>query len=129
VSLPGRLAPSLLLLPLLACCETAPGDDPHIDAFTASPTELRVGDPVDLLPRFTGGPGQVTSGRHYPVGPSAPGMLFTLIVGDGEREVRQELRLPLVYRHRLRSLTPSDNARVDHGAAGSSSPAGTSPEP
>ena len=125
MSLSGRLARSLALLPLLACGGSAPGDGPpRIESFSASPGEIRVGDPVELLPRFTGGPGRiepevgaVASGARIRVGPFPSGRLFTLVVGEGMAEVRQELRLPLVYRHRLRTLTPSDNARVDHGAA------------
>ena len=121
----GRLARCIVLLPLLGCGASAPGSDgPRIESFTASPAELRVGDPVELLPRFSGGParidpdvGPVASGSRYPVGPFAAGMTFTLVVGEPGHEVTQELRLPLVYRHRLRPLTPSDNARVDHGAA------------
>jgi hypothetical protein len=125
VSLAGRLIRCLVLLPPLACGGSAPrGDGPRIESFSASPAELRVGDPVELLPRFSGGPariepgvGPVTSGARYPVGPFASGMLFTLVVGEGAQELRAELRLPLVYRHRLRSLSPSANARADHGAA------------
>ncbi|HEY1904554.1 MAG TPA: kelch repeat-containing protein [Myxococcaceae bacterium] len=124
MSLPGRLLRCLLLLPLLACGGSAPGGDgPRIESFSASPAELRVGDPVELVPRFSGRPariepdvGPVSSGTRYPVGPFASGRTFTLVVGEGAEEVRAELRLPLVYRHRLRPLTPSDNARVDHGA-------------
>jgi hypothetical protein len=114
------------LLAFLACGDApAPGDGrPHIESFTASPAELRVGDPVELLPRFISSPariepdvGPVVTGARIPVGPFPSGMLFTLIVGDAGREVQQELRLPLVYRHRLKPITPSDNARADHGAA------------
>jgi len=126
VSLSCRLASSVFVLSLFACGEApAPGDGrPRIESFTASPAELRVGDSIELLPRFTGSPariepdvGPVVSGARIQVGPFPSGMLFTLIVGDGGHEVRQELRLPIVYRHRLRPLTPSDNARADHGAA------------
>lgn len=125
MSLSGRLVRCLVLLPLLACGGAAPGGDgPRIESFEADPAELRVGDPVELLPRFSGGPariepgvGPVSSGGRYPVGPFPSGMLFTLVVGEGAAEVHAELRLPLAYRHRLRPLTPSENARVDHGAA------------
>ncbi|HEY3586209.1 MAG TPA: kelch repeat-containing protein, partial [Myxococcaceae bacterium] len=126
MSLSGRLASSVVLLAVLDCGDAPiPGDgSPRIESFTASPAELQVGDPVELLPRFTGGParidpgvGPVLSGARIPVGPFASGRLFTLILGEAGHEVRQELRLPLVYRHRLRPLTPSDNARADHGAA------------
>lgn len=126
MSLADRL-PRLLavLFLLLACGGSAPGDGaPRIESFTASPGEMRVGDAVELLPRFNGAParidpdvGPVASGARVRVGPFPSGMLFTLVVGEDRAEVRRELRLPLVYRHRLRSLTPSDNARVDHGAA------------
>jgi len=110
---------------VLSCGPSGSGSDlAHIESFTASPAVLRVGDPVELLPRFVGatariepGVGAVESGKRYRVGPFGSGMLFTLVVGDGAQELRQELRLPLVYRHRLRPLTPSDYARVDHGAA------------
>jgi hypothetical protein len=126
VSLSGRLAFPVVLVVLLGCGDAhTPGDGrPRIESFTASPAELRVGDPIELLPHFTGGPariepdvGSVVSGARIRVGPFPSGMTFTLVVGDAGHEVREELRLPLVYRHRLRSLTPSDNARADHGAA------------
>ncbi len=124
MSSPGR-ALSVLLPAVLLACGAAPGSDgPRIASFTADPSELRVGDPVQLLPRFVGGPariepgvGPVTSGTPYQVGPYGSGMLFTLVVGEGAQEIRQELRVPLVYRHRLRPIDPSQNARVDHGAA------------
>src|SRR5262249_28193359 len=126
VSLSRRVASSVAVLVLFACGDApVPGDSsPRIESFTASSAELRVGDPIELLPRFTGAPariepdvGPVVSGARIPVGPFPSGMLFTLVVGDGGHEVRRELRLPLVYRHRLQPLTPSDNARADHGAA------------
>ena len=125
MSSPGRHVPLAALLCLLACGASPPGGEgPRIESFTASPAELRVGEAVELLPRFGGGAGRiepgvgpVSSGSRYPVGPFASGMLFTLVVGEPGHEVSQELRLPLLYRHRIRPLTPSNNARVDHGAA------------
>ncbi|MGZ6130879.1 MAG: kelch repeat-containing protein, partial [Myxococcaceae bacterium] len=124
-SLAHRASLLSLLVLLAACGSSEPGGPaPRIESFVSTPAELLVGDPVELVPRFAGseariepGVGPVTSGGRYRVGPFGSGMLFTLIVREGGTEARQELRLPLSYRHRLRPLSPSSNARVDHGAA------------
>lgn len=127
MSSPRRHAtvPALSVFLLLACGPTGlGGQPPRIESFVSSPGELLVGESVELLPRFLGAEariepdvGPVTSGSRYRVGPFASGMTFTLVVREGGKEVRQDLKVPLSYRHRLRPLTPSDSARVDHGAA------------
>jgi len=124
---PSPHRPLSLLVVLAALAGCGPGArelPPHIDEFVASPAELLVGESVELLPRFTGAEariepdvGPVVDGGRYRVGPFASGRLYTLVVRDGGREARRELRVSLRYRHRLRSISPSSLARVDHGAA------------
>jgi hypothetical protein len=88
-----------------------PAGAPKIESLTADQPGYFVGDTAKLTARFSGGsarlePGAiaVASGVERTVGPLSANTTYTLVVGAGQAEVRQEISLAVSYRNTFSTL-------------------------